>query len=189
MASKEDKEKEQIIKIIKEKGEITSDILAKEMKKDHQQIVGLIKGLESKEVVELQKKESKVITLTEGGKDCLEKGSPDIQILKELKQNGAQTKKNLMTKLGKSVMGFGFNLAMKSKSISYDKKSDNVTLNLTELPQKDEVQEKIIEMSKEPNPEKYDNKYMNDVFNTLVRNGWLDEYCVYSADLFAEFGL
>ena len=93
MASKEDKEKEQIIKIIKEKGEITSDILAKEMKKDHQQIVGLIKGLESKEVVELQKKESKVITLTEGGKDCLEKGSPDIQILKELKQNGAQKKK------------------------------------------------------------------------------------------------
>jgi hypothetical protein len=41
----------------------------------------------------------------------------------------------------------------------------------------------------EMNPEKYDNKYMNDVFNTLVRNGWLDEYCVYSADLFAEFGL
>ena len=162
MASKEDKEKEQIIKIIKEKGEITSDILAKEMKKDHQQIVGLIKGLESKEVVELQKKESKVITLTEGGKDCLEKGSPDIQILKELKQNGAQTKKNLMTKFSKSVMGFGFNLAMKSKSISYDKKSDNVTLNLTELPQKDEVQEKIIEMSKEPNPEKYDNKLIQD---------------------------
>ena len=51
---------------------------------------------------------------------------------------------------------------MKSKSISYDKKSDNVTLNLTELPQKDEVQEKIIEMSKEPNPEKYDNKLIQD---------------------------
>ena len=41
----------------------------------------------------------------------------------------------------------------------------------------------------EMNPEKYDNKYMNDTFNTIVRNGWLDEYCIYSADLFAEFGL
>ena len=41
----------------------------------------------------------------------------------------------------------------------------------------------------EMNPEKYDNKYMNDVFNTIVRNDWLDEYCVYSADLFTEFGL
>lgn len=41
----------------------------------------------------------------------------------------------------------------------------------------------------EINPGKYDNKYMNDVFNMIVRNDWLDEYCVYSADLFAEFGL
>lgn len=34
-----------------------------------------------------------MITLTEAGKECIEKGSPDIQILKELKQNGNQTKK------------------------------------------------------------------------------------------------
>ena len=43
--------------------------------------------------------------------------------LKELKQNGTQTKKNLIAKLGKSVMGFGFNLAMKAKSIKYEKDS------------------------------------------------------------------
>ena len=55
------------------------------MKKDHQQVVGLIKALETKEVVECEKKENKAITLTDGGKNCLEKGSPDIQILKELK--------------------------------------------------------------------------------------------------------
>ena len=106
MSSKQDAEKEYIIKILKEKGEINSEDLAKEMKKDHQQIVGLIKALETKEVVETEKKESKKITLTDGGKDCLEKGSPDIQILKELKQNGTQTKKNLLNKLGKGIMGF-----------------------------------------------------------------------------------
>ena len=59
MASKQDAEKEHIIKILKEKGEINSEDLAKEMKKDHQQIVGLIKALETKEVVETEKKETK----------------------------------------------------------------------------------------------------------------------------------
>lgn len=41
----------------------------------------------------------------------------------------------------------------------------------------------------EMNPEKYDNKYMNEVFNTIVRNGWIKEYCVYSADFHKQFGL
>ena len=162
MSSKQDLEKEEIIKILKQKGEINSEELAKEMKKDHQQVVGLIKALETKEIVESEKKEVKAITLTDGGKDCLEKGSPDIQILKELKQNGAQTKKSLLDKLGKSIMGFGFNLAMKSKSISYDKKSDNVSLLITDLPAKDEVQENIIKMSKDPNPDNYDKKLIQD---------------------------
>ena len=80
-----------------------------------------------------------MITLTEPDKECIEKGSPDIQILKELKQNGNQTK---IDKLGKSVMEFGFNLAMKAKYIIYDKKSDNFTLTLAELPAKDEVKRK-----------------------------------------------
>ena len=37
--------------------------------------------------------------------------------------------------------------------------------------------------------ERYDYKYMNYVFNMIVRNGWLEEYCEYSAELFIEFGL
>ena len=162
MSSKQEAEKEEIIKILKQKGEINSEDLAKEMKKDHQQVIGLIKALETKEVVETEKIETKKITLTEGGKNCLEKGSPDIQILKELKQNGTQTKKQLLEKLGKGTMGFGFNLAMKAKSIKYEKKGDNVSLLLTELPDKDENQEKIIQMSKESDPEKYDQKLIQD---------------------------
>ena len=63
MSSKQDEEKKEIIKIIKEKGEINSEELAKIMKKDHQQVVGLIKALETKEVVECEKKENKAITL------------------------------------------------------------------------------------------------------------------------------
>ena len=66
-------------------------------------------------------------------------GFPDIQRLKELKQNRAQRKKALLEKLGKSIMGFGFNLTMKSKSISYDKKRDNISLPINDLLTKDEV--------------------------------------------------
>ena len=62
----------------------------------------------------------------------------------------------MIAKLGKSVMGFGFNLAMKAKSIKYEKESDNVTLTLAELPSKDEAQENMIKMSKEADPEKYE---------------------------------
>ena len=119
MSSKQEAEKEEIIKILKQKGEINSEDLAKEMKKDHQQIIGLIKALESKEVVETEKKETKKITLTEGGKNCLEKGSPDMQILKELKQNGTQTKKILLEKLGKGTMGFGFKIHRKRKKCRF----------------------------------------------------------------------
>ena len=56
MSSDKDSEKEEVLKILKEKGEINSEDLAKVMKKDHQQVVGLIKGLETKEIVESEKK-------------------------------------------------------------------------------------------------------------------------------------
>ena len=36
-------------------------------------------------------------------------------------------------------MGFGFNFTTKSKSISYDKKRDNISLQITDLLAKDEV--------------------------------------------------
>ena len=54
------------------------------------------------------KKEKKYIILTDAGKNCLEKGGPDFQILKEIKQNGAQSKKDLILKLGNNVMNYGF---------------------------------------------------------------------------------
>ena len=59
MSSKQEAEKKEIINILKQKGEINSEDLAKEMKKDNQQVVGLIKALETKEVVETEKKEAK----------------------------------------------------------------------------------------------------------------------------------
>lgn len=101
-------EKSKILEILKGKEEIDSESLSNIMKVDHQQVIGLIKGLEIKEIINSVKKEKKYIILTDGGKDCLEKGGPDFQILKEIKQNGAQSKKDLILKLGNNVMNYGF---------------------------------------------------------------------------------
>ena len=162
MDSNQEAQKTKVLEILKKKGEINSVDLAKEMNLDHQQAVGLIKALETKEVVESEKKEVKEIVLTDGGKDCLEKGAPDIQLLKELKANGTQTKKDLLAKLGNHVMGFGFNLAMKSKSVAYDKSTDNVSLKIEELPKEDKLQETCKKMEKEKDPSKYDDKLIKE---------------------------
>ena len=52
MESSQEAQKNKILEIIKAKGEIDSQDLANEMKLDHQQVIGLIKALETKEIVE-----------------------------------------------------------------------------------------------------------------------------------------
>ena len=164
MNSDQEKQKDKILEIIKEKGEIDSLDLADQMKLDHQKLIGLIKSLEIKEILSSEKKEKKAIVLTNDGKNCLEKGAPHIQILQELKLHGTQTKKELTEKLGKGCMGFGFSLAMKSKYISYEKKTDNVVLK--ELPKEDKLQETVKKMSEDPDPSKYDEKEIKEYTKT-----------------------
>ena len=55
----QDKLKDEIIAEIKEKNEVTTLDLSKKHKMDHQSIVGIIKGLEIKEIVESEKMETK----------------------------------------------------------------------------------------------------------------------------------
>ena len=51
MESKQEEQKNKILEIIKQKGEVDSQDLAEQMKLDHQQVIGLIKALEIKETV------------------------------------------------------------------------------------------------------------------------------------------
>ena len=151
-----EKEKNIILEILKDKGQINSKELSEELNIDHQRIIGIINALEIKEVIKTEPIEKSIIVLTDSGKNCLEKGAPDIQILKELKEKGDQTKEELSSKLGKNILSQGFNLAMKSKSISYDKKTDKIGLKISELPIKDELQETIKKFSEFPDMDKYD---------------------------------
>ena len=159
-------EKSKILEILKGKEEIDSESLSNIMKVDHQQVIGLIKGLKIKEIISSVKKEKKYIILTDAGKNCLEKGGPDFQILKEIKQNGAQSKKDLILKLGNNVMNYGFSLAMKSKLINYDKSTDKISLKIEDLPTVDKLQETIKKMSEEPDISKYDEKLIKEYSKT-----------------------
>ena len=173
-------QKNQILEIVKNKSEIDSIELSELLKMEHQQVVGLLNGLKSKEVLDLEKRESKGIVLTEDGKNCLEKGSPDFQILKELKANGSQTKKSLIEKLGKSIMGYGFSLAMKSKLITYDKSSDKVSLKSDELPKEDKLQETVKKMHKDTDPNNYDEKTIKEYTKThkFIKIGVIKSFLV-----------
>ena len=155
-------EKNTILEILKEKGEINSLNLAEELKLDHQNVIGIINALEIKEVIKTEPIEKSLISLTDAGKNCLQKGAPDIQIFKELKEKGDQTKSDLSSNIGKNILSHGFNLAMKSKSITYDKNTDKISLKITELPKKDELQETMKKFSECLDPSKYEPKLIKD---------------------------
>lgn len=159
-------QKKKILDVLKDKEEIDSECLSNILKIDHQQIIGLIKALEIKNIVISEKVEKKYIILTEEGKNCLEKGGPDIQIFKELKENGAQTKSDLSSKIGKNIMSYGFNLAMKSKLISYDKSSDIISLKNDIIPKEDILQQTLKRMEKEKDPSKYEDKIIKEYTKT-----------------------
>ena len=157
-----EKEKKIIIELLKERGEINSQNLSKELKLDHQRIIGIINALEIKEVVKTEQIEKSIITLTDSGKNCLEKGAPDIQICKELKEKGDQTKNDLSKIIGKNILSHGFNLAMKSKYISYDKNTDKISLKISELPIEDKLQENVKKFNECPDVDKYDQKLIKE---------------------------
>ena len=157
-----EKEKNIILEILKDKGQINSKDLSEKLNIDHQRIIGIINALEIKEVIKTEPIEKSIIVLTDSGKNCLEKGAPDIQILRELKEKGDQTKTELASKLGKNIFSHGFNLAMKSKYISYDKKADKIGLKISELPTKDELQETVKKFSEFPDFDKYDQKLIKE---------------------------
>ena len=161
MDSQQEKIRQEILSKLSKTETLNSEDLSKEFNVDHQIIVGIIKSLEIKEIISISKLEKKEISLLENGKNCIEKGSPNIQILKEIK-SGPKTKKELKDFFGKEIFSHGFSMAMKSKEITYDKKTDLITLNIPEIPKNDEFQEKLLQMQKENDPEKYDQKLLKD---------------------------
>jgi phenylalanyl-tRNA synthetase alpha chain len=104
--------------------------LSREFSMDHQVVIGECRSLEIQEVITLEKQEERFIQLTSDGKDCLNKGSPENELLEFLKNNsGKSTKKEVNEKLGKDHRGFS--RAMQMKLLDYDNKTDLLTIKST----------------------------------------------------------
>lgn len=158
--------KEKLIAYISSHPDQSTEDLAEEFKLDHQVMIGLCKGLEMNEVIIMVKKEEKQIQLTADGKNTMEKGSPDMQLLRELKANGNQTKKALSDKLGKNIFDRGFGLAMKAKRIQYDKGTDTVSLKSDTLPSTDSQLNQLKLFMANPVPDKHDEKILKEYIKT-----------------------
>lgn len=154
--------KEIIIKRLSDKPEAAFSTLdlSREFSIDHQEVIGNCKGLEMAEVIELDKKEEKFIQLTKDGKECLAKGSPEIELLQFLKSKPdvKSTKKEVIEKLGKDHRGFA--KAMQGKLIDYDNKTDVIGVkagvNVDHVIANDEARELLKKFTLNANPNDYD---------------------------------
>lgn len=96
---------------------------------DHQEVVGAVKSLLTDFYVVDSPLSSTVWTLTEEGKEVLEKGSPEIQVLKAIPEGGISIAA-LNSQLGE-VAKIGMGVCMKNKWIA--KKGDNVEALITNV--------------------------------------------------------
>jgi phenylalanyl-tRNA synthetase alpha chain len=100
--------------------------ISKNLNLPHQEVVGECKSLEMAEVIVTELQEKKLIDITPDGKNCLEFGSPEYQLMKLL-ETCSIAKKEIKGKLP-LVGDRGFAAAMKLKYIDYDKTSDLVSI-------------------------------------------------------------
>jgi phenylalanyl-tRNA synthetase alpha chain len=143
--------------------------LSAELRIPHQEAVGACKSLEMNEVIKLEKLEKKLIELTADGKDCLERGSPENQVIIFLSDqpNNTAKKELLSQKLG-PIGDRGFSILMKQKLISFDKTSNSVTLKQgTPVPSSDEQQEIMKKFISNNDPSSYDEPLLKNYQKTL----------------------
>jgi phenylalanyl-tRNA synthetase alpha chain len=153
--------KERIVNLFKKdpKGSFSTLNLAHEFEVEHQEIVGECKSLEMLEVIISEKKEEKYIQLTQDGKECIAKGSPEFEVLAFLKSAGGKSsKKEITEKFGKDHRGFS--KAMQAKFVDYDNKTDVLTikagLDADKVLSNDENREQLKKFQADSNPNNYD---------------------------------
>lgn len=129
--NKSDRIKTKIIEDLKnpEVKNLYSLDISKNLNLTHQEVVGECKSLEMAEVIITELLEKKLIEITPDGKNCLEFGSPENQLMKLLETNSI-AKKEIKDKLP-LVGDRGFAAAMKLKYIDFDKTTDLVSIKST----------------------------------------------------------
>jgi phenylalanyl-tRNA synthetase alpha chain len=165
MDTNPDQTKLNILSILKDNPNKTTLELQDELKLDHNKVVGECKSLEMAEIIKLDVKDKKIITLTADGKDVVEHGSPEVQFLNFLKANPNSTKKDISEKLG-HVGDRGFSTAMKAKLIDYDKKTDIVSSKTDNVPA-DEAKDVLNKFVANSDPTAYDENLIKNYQKVL----------------------
>ena len=103
---------------------INSVKLASEMKLDHQKVVGVVKSLQSMQLIEADQVESKRLELTAEGRQIVSNGSHEYLVWSVIPESAGLEQAELMKKISDPVVGkLGFTKAMTNKWIAIDKSS------------------------------------------------------------------
>jgi len=130
----------------------------------HQDIVGVLKSLEMGEIVVLEKLEKDQIEFLEDGKFVHTKGSPNILLMRLLKENNStMPRTKIMEILTKETYDRAFGPAMKLKQITFDKTKDEITLTSTAKFDVDHVQNDLLRLFDDPTIKKEDEKLLKEL--------------------------
>lgn len=101
---------------------------------EHQAVVGVMKSLEAESYVACEMKQTDKYDLTPEAVGYLSKGSPEMQLLSGLPNEG-WTDAEMEAALGKELAAVGKGKAMKNKWVSRDKASGKYLKSVSGLPQ------------------------------------------------------
>ncbi|XP_038067920.1 phenylalanine--tRNA ligase alpha subunit-like [Patiria miniata] len=98
---------ETILQRVEKDGQISTDLLANYLQKDHQQIVGAVKSLQALgNVIETKQQTSKYWELTLEGKDMVKSGSYEALVFQAVPQEGGILQAELMKSVPNGKIGF-----------------------------------------------------------------------------------
>ncbi|CUV05274.1 unnamed protein product [Cryptosporidium hominis] len=110
---------------------LSSISISEELKCEHERVIGVIKSLESRNIIKTQFISDNMLSLTDEGKDYLLNGSPEYRLIKIILEKSDHKIKQdeAMTFLGGSIFKIGLSKCLQKKLIKLNKE-----LGLIEIP-------------------------------------------------------
>ncbi|KAF7458702.1 phenylalanine--tRNA ligase alpha subunit [Cryptosporidium felis] len=129
---------------------ISSIELSREVGCDHERIIGIIKSLESRCIVETNFVSENFLNLTEEGRDYLDKGSPEFRLLNILlnREEHKVEQKEMINLLGESIFKIGASKCLQKKLIKLNKEFGLVELSANSNDNQLTVDELGVQLSK-----------------------------------------
>uniref|UniRef100_A0A1X7TUQ5 Phenylalanyl-tRNA synthetase domain-containing protein n=2 Tax=Amphimedon queenslandica TaxID=400682 RepID=A0A1X7TUQ5_AMPQE len=122
MASQTESLPDALLEALAEKGRVDSYEYATSVGRNHQDVVGAVKSLESfGDILKTEQKQTELWELTEEGKEIAENGSHEVRLFEAVDQSNGTPQNELMSKVPNAKIGFS--KAMSNKWLKLDKSS------------------------------------------------------------------